>query len=90
MKIVTISREFGSGGRERAPEGKQLAGRELSRRIRQVDAGRAQYYRLISGRAWGQKEHYHLRVNTTGLNLKSAAPLAAGVVQSRFRGVGSR
>ena len=75
--------------RERAPEGEQLAGRELSRRIRQVDAGRAQYYRLISGRTWGQKEHYHLCVNTTGLNLKSVAPWAAGFVQSWFREEGS-
>lgn len=45
MDIITISREFGSGGRE-----------------------------LMSGSAWGQRDAYHLTVNTTEWEIKRLVP----------------
>lgn len=48
MDIITISREFGSGGRE-----------------------------LMSGSAWGQRDAYHLTVNTTEWEIKRLVPVVA-------------
>lgn len=48
MNIITISREFGSGGRE-----------------------------LMSGSAWGQRDAYHLTVNTTEWEIKRLVPAVA-------------
>ena len=66
---------------DRAPEGEELSEREMIRRIKRVDADRAKYYEMFSDTRWGQKEGYHLCVNTTGHEIKSMIPALAGYIQ---------
>lgn len=63
--------------RERAPAGEGLTDRELAKKIRQVDTARAKGREMLSNGKWGQKENYHLCVNTTGVPVKALAPLIA-------------
>lgn len=56
--------------RERAPAGENLTDRELARKIKQVDEGRAKYRQLLTNSRWGSKESYHLCLNTTGQSIK--------------------
>lgn len=47
---------------------------ELEREIRRVDARRADYHTMFSDKKWGNKENYHLCVNTSGLQISAVAP----------------
>ncbi|MBQ7942493.1 MAG: cytidylate kinase-like family protein [Lachnospiraceae bacterium] len=112
MKIITISREFGSGGREL---GKRLADelgipcydheiidmvaekhgfdknyvahiseKEMVWRMKQVDRERAAYRELFTEETWGDKESYHLCINTSGKEIKTLVPAIAEYVQIWF------
>ena len=86
MRIVTVSREFGSGGRE---VGKRLADahltdRELERKIRQIDKNRADNHDLISSVRWGDRAGYDLCVNTTNIVIKDAVPAIAAYAEKYF------
>lgn len=63
--------------RERAPEGERLSDRDLIKSIRRVDAARAKSREMHANSKWGQKENYHLCVNTTGIQIKTLAPQIA-------------
>lgn len=58
---------------ERRPKGEHLTDREMQREIVRVDAGRARRYELITSSEWGNRENYHLCVNTTGIPIKALA-----------------
>ena len=62
---------------ERAPEGENLSEKELLRQMRQIDKTRAQTRELIGGPAWGQRDAYHLTVNTTDWEIKELVPAVA-------------
>ncbi len=64
--------------RETRPEvdesGQALTDKELSRRIEQINKGRADYYEFYTGQTWGDKSNYDLCINTAKLSdLKGAA-----------------
>lgn len=64
--------------RWRAPRNEQYSDKELAKRIKQVDAGRKKQRKLITDSEWGEKESYHLCLNTTDVNIKNLiTPLAA-------------
>lgn len=63
--------------RKRAPEGECLTDQELVKKMKQVDAARAKSRELLSSLKWGQRESYHLCVNTTGLRIKTLASYLA-------------
>lgn len=63
--------------RERAPKGERLTDKDLMKKMKQVDATRVKSRELLSGLRWGQKESYHLCVNTTGTQIKTLAPQIA-------------
>lgn len=65
--------------RKRAPADEKLSDRELARKIRAVDKGRAASRDFISdaGGAWGVRENYHLMINTTGREIKRMIPSVA-------------
>lgn len=68
--------------RERATlEEQALSDREFEKKIKQVDAGRAKQQELRSGLKWGDKEGYHLCVNTSGLSIKTITPHIANFAQ---------
>lgn len=70
--------------RSRAAEGEKLTDNEMKRRIRQIDAGRARHQRFLSDKKWGDKAGYHLCVNTSGLEIKTIAPVVADFAKSCF------
>ena len=63
--------------RERAPEQEHLSDKELEKKIRQVDSARAKGREAAHGFKWGEKEGYHLCVNTSGLCIKEITPVIA-------------
>ena len=70
--------------RERAPEDEHLTDRELTKKIRQVDAARAKTQEMISDFKWGDKRWYHLCFNTSGLPIPETAPLVAEYAKHWF------
>ncbi len=71
--------------RWRAPKNEALTDKELARKIKQVDTGRARQRRLLTDKEWGKKENYHLCINTTGTNIKSLVPCVAAFAKCYFR-----
>ena len=69
---------------ERAPEGENLTVKELERRIRQVEKGRRQFREMYSEIKWGEKEAYHLCINTSGREIKSLVPALVSFVECWF------
>lgn len=71
--------------RQRAPVDERLTDNELKRKFRQIDSGRAKHHRFLSDTKWGSKEGYHLCVNTSGLEIKSIAPVVAAFAENYFK-----
>lgn len=69
---------------DRAPEGENLTEKELKRKIKQIDKMRSQTREILSGSRWGQRESYHLTVNTTDWNIKDLAPAVADFASRWF------
>lgn len=60
-----------------AREEGDLTAAEMVKRIRQVDKGRKKSRELMTKRAWGAKEAYHLCINTSGVTIKEIVPAIA-------------
>lgn len=71
--------------RWRAPKNEALTDKELARKIKQVDTGRARQRKLLTDKDWGEKESYHLCINTTGTNIKSLVSCVAEFAKCYFR-----
>ena len=64
--------------RGRAEKGEKMSDREYARKIKQVDLGRAVNRQLLADGGWGDKESYHLCINTTDAEIKKLIdPIAA-------------
>lgn len=62
---------------ERKAAEEELTEKELIRKMRQIDKMRANTRTIISGAQWGQRDAYHLTVNTTDWDIKALAPAVA-------------
>ena len=62
---------------ERAPEDEALTEKELVRKMKQIDRTRAKTREIIGGPAWGERDAYHLTVNTTGWDIRELVPAVA-------------
>lgn len=51
--------------------------RELEQNIRRIDKNRAATRELIAGSKWGDRNSYHLTINTTDWDLRELTPAAA-------------
>ena len=69
---------------ERAPEGEHLTPREMAQMIRRIDNNRARTRELVTDSRWGQREAYHLMVNTTGWDIKELTPAVASFAEHWF------
>lgn len=58
----------------RAAETEQFSEKEMLRKMKQIDKERASYRELFAETKWGQKESYHLCVNTSGREIKTLVP----------------
>ncbi|MBQ7961440.1 MAG: cytidylate kinase-like family protein [Clostridia bacterium] len=70
--------------RERAPENENLKDSELRRKIKQIDSNRAKHQRFLSEKKWGDKEGYHLCVNTSGADIKAISSIIAEYAKGYF------
>lgn len=70
--------------RERADGNENLSDREMERKIRSIDKGRAKLREMISGSPWGERSSYHLIINTSEWNMKELAPAIAAFAVSWF------
>ena len=71
--------------RARAASGEDLTDREYEKRMRQVDKSRAANHDFSASYPWGDKAHYNLCLNTTGLEIKAIVPQLAGIIENWFR-----
>ena len=72
--------------RKYADEEEKLNEKELIRKIKQVDKGRARHHELLTNMRWGNKEGYDLCINTTALEIKELAPVIAEYAKYRLGG----
>lgn len=70
---------------ERTPQGEQLTKKELLRQMKQIDKVRSQTRGLMTNSAWGQRDAYHLTVNTTEWEIKELVPAVADFAARWFR-----
>ena len=70
---------------ERAGENEKVSRKELERKIRSVDKGRAQIRNVVTDSPWGDRYAYHLTVNTSGWNIKELIPMVAEYAAAWFR-----
>ena len=74
-RVVTISREFGSGGRT---IGRRLAEeREQSseQRLRDKDKRRAAYHRFYTNMKWGHAQNYHICLDSGRLGIDTCVKI---------------
>lgn len=69
---------------ERAPEGENLTEKDLIRKMKQIDKIRAQTREVLSGSSWGQRDAYHVTINTSDWNIKDIAPAVAELANRWF------
>ena len=60
-----------------AREDEDLTPKQIERNIRALDKERAASRAILTERAWGQRDAYHLTVNTTSWEIKALAPVIA-------------
>lgn len=69
---------------ERTPEGEALSEKALLRQMKQIDKVRSQTREILTGSSWGNRDAYHLTVNTTDWDIKKSAPALAAFAESWF------
>lgn len=69
---------------ERAPEGEKLSAKELRHKMKQIDKVRSQTRSILSDSEWGQRDAYHITVNTTDWEIEDLAPAVADLATSWF------
>lgn len=70
--------------KSRVAEGSNLSDREIEKKIKQIDKGRASSYSMLASTNWGDKKGYDLCVNTTNINIKEITPLIAEYAKKWF------
>lgn len=71
---------------ERAPEGETLTDKQLLKKMKNIDKTRAKTRALMTGTAWGERNAYHLTVNTTDWDIKVLVPILAEFANRWFGG----
>ena len=68
----------------RAAEGENLSEQEIRRQMKRIDKDRAQYHRMYDDGRWGDKENYHLCINTSHREIKNLIPALAQFCKDWF------
>ena len=63
--------------RARASESEKLTDREMLRQMKRIDCSRAEFHDIIATHPWGERQAYHLCVNTTGVSIRDLIPAVA-------------
>lgn len=67
--------------KNRAPADENLTYKEMKKKIKEIDGARAKEMAILSNLKWGDKESYHLCVNTSGIEIPTIAPTVAQYAQ---------
>lgn len=59
--------------RDKAPEHEHMTDRQLRQHIIEIDKGRANYYRFVTGCQWEDKRNYDMSLNTSAISAKHMA-----------------
>lgn len=70
--------------KSRAGESEHFSEKDMLKKIKQIDKERAMYYGLFSEKEWGEKESYHLCINTSNKEIKTLIPGIAAYVNFWF------
>ena len=60
--------------------------KEIEQKIKQIDKQRKQYNNIISNSEWGDKENYHLCINTSNIEIKTIISPLANYIRNWFGG----
>ncbi len=66
-------------------EDEKLTEKQLENKIKKIDKNRKNYHEIISNIKWGDKENYHLCINTSKLEIKDIIPSLANYIENWFR-----
>ena len=69
---------------ERSSNGENLTEKELFRKMKQIDKVRSQTREIIGGTTFGQRDAYHLTVNTSDWEIKELVPAVADFAERWF------
>ena len=70
--------------RQRAPEGETLTDKELAKKIKYLNKARARTHSFLSDIPWGNKEGYHLCVNTSDTDIAVMARILSEYAEHWF------
>ncbi len=70
--------------KSRATEGENLTDKQMVRKIKSIDKGRARNHALISDIKWGSRQGYDLMVNTADKTIKNLVPAVAEYAKAYF------
>lgn len=74
--------------KERETSQKPLSDRETERLIKEIDKGREKSHALFTSKKWGEKEGYHLMLNTTDCDVEVLAKSIAKYIDAWFTAKG--
>ena len=71
---------------ECAGKGENLSEKELLHKIKQIDKVRSRTREILTSSAWGQRDAYHLIINTSDWHIKDLTPAVADFAARWFGG----
>ncbi len=69
---------------ERAKTDEAFKDKDIEKKMKEIDKGRADLRRMLSDIKWGEKEGYHLLINTSNKEIKDLVPALASYVKEWF------
>lgn len=70
---------------ERASKGEHFTEKELLQKMKQIDKTRSKTRELLTNSAWGQRDAYHLTINTSEWDIKELSAAVSDFANSWFR-----
>lgn len=62
---------------EREKDKEKYSRKQMERKIRKIDRGRARFYTFATNKKWGDKENYDLMVNTSYTDIKTLVEMVS-------------
>lgn len=69
---------------QRAAAEEKFSAKEMQKKMKKIDKERASYRALFTEERWGNKESYHLCINTSGKEIKRLVPAIAAYAKVWF------
>lgn len=70
--------------RQRAGTDETITDKQMVKRFKEIDGGRAKLHDLLGNIPWGDRRGYELMLNTTGADIKTIVPPLAEMIQLRL------